>query len=492
MTITSINQQPVDNTDLQAYFVQAAYRPIILRVEVDSATQDEPLFCDVAFFNTNGSAFQLFRTVQAYLQPLPLTGSPVYEYVFDLQDVMQEFLRKPNVNYPLTNLELISEGTALDYLYGNYMVECRCYLRTSSIDSNGAIQPQTPISIEPTASNPPTTYRVGTPTNPFFVFNASLRPKDRSTLVDHLSYRTCTTDLPFSGAGVSIYSMSNRPKQLTASDFEYAFFFPFIGVDTQNVVQAYLGDFASESFYTARSMPSQQFRIGVWLFNREGYFNRVIYRSTSTRVTMVAAGVYNLPTGLGDLVDIIPGLLSTITSLPDDCHYYRVVMGMTFGGGDMTVFASQMYEINLSDNVNHVHLRFLNALGVYESMTFQRTGEEHKSTSDEIYTNVSNANNTLTGLEGGRKRFNIRGQDGFTVSANVPEKLMEWMKDLINSPYILMQEKDPERAYTLNEVSFTPVVIEDTQITTRMVDHRFNYIVTLKLRRHVDYRSVRI
>jgi len=134
--------------------LMAAYRPIIISADV---TDNPPVvYCDVYI---EGQYYKTFSKTQAPFQ-------------FDIQDALQEYILK----YVPAN-----GGSSIlqDLLHGVFV-----RIRSSTIDSNGFINPDVPVPIQGNPSTP----GGGTESNSFFVVNATLQHEDNQDLETHLSY----------------------------------------------------------------------------------------------------------------------------------------------------------------------------------------------------------------------------------------------------------------------------------------------------------------
>lgn len=156
----SIISQPTANS------LKAAYRPIIISGSVSPFAP--VVFCDVYFSDI------FYKTLSV--------SSPGTNFQFDIQDAIQEYLKKfiaPNGN---------SNIAAAASLF----VTVTCKLRGSSVDVNGFTIIEGTVPIQATGSSSAVAGD-GTSTNSFYALCSSLQHEDNQDLASHLnSYKTGT------------------------------------------------------------------------------------------------------------------------------------------------------------------------------------------------------------------------------------------------------------------------------------------------------------
>ncbi len=166
MPIHSFLIQPFTNT------LQAAYRPIVLRVEA-TATDATPVppvvFCDVYLGNVYYKTFSL-------TQPdVPLNANNRSEWQFDIQDALQEYLKK----------YLASNGANQIMEALGAMTSIYCRFRSSGYNAGGFITPENTAPVQGTGGIDPTA-GTGTQSNTFFGINATLQHEDHQRANVHL------------------------------------------------------------------------------------------------------------------------------------------------------------------------------------------------------------------------------------------------------------------------------------------------------------------
>jgi hypothetical protein len=165
MPIIGVPEQPFVES------IHAAYRPIIFIAyarRTDGELVPPVVYCDIY---VRGVYYKTISQTQYY----ELTGTES-KWRFDIQDALQEYLDK----YIFDNGTIdITEVTDL-------IADVFCKFRSSGYDPNGFILPEGVVPIQGTSSSDPVP-GTGTPTNTFYVINASLQHEDNQDLAQHLN-----------------------------------------------------------------------------------------------------------------------------------------------------------------------------------------------------------------------------------------------------------------------------------------------------------------
>lgn len=174
MPIQSIVSQPAPNV------IKAAYRPIILRV---LATGTPPVvYCDIYIS-------------LIYYKTISKTQSDNGQWVFDIQDALQEYLEK---YIAINGIATTKEATLLT-------AQVYCRFRSSSIDTTGFIVPEGGIPIQATGGISAVAGG-GLQSNTFIAVNATLQHEDNQELSVHLeSFKKRTWD-------TDSYPLTHRPE----------------------------------------------------------------------------------------------------------------------------------------------------------------------------------------------------------------------------------------------------------------------------------------
>lgn len=192
MSVTSIIQQPSTGS------LHAAYRAILSRVVVENISDFIPpaiVYCDIYI---NGLFYKtITRTFTA------LISKDTCEYVFDIQDAMQEYLDRRDA--PLNGGVTVQDIKNLCRVY--------CKYRSSTYSPAGYIVPEGIVPQQAT-SETPAIPGGGLQSNSFYVINAVLQHNDNQDISSHLNfYKNKTWN-----AGVK--PATHRPKKINILDFQ--------------------------------------------------------------------------------------------------------------------------------------------------------------------------------------------------------------------------------------------------------------------------------
>lgn len=183
MPITGFISQPAANS------LNAAYSPITLRVtatKTGGTPQPPVVYCDIYI---NGTYYKTISKTQ--YNKLNAADS---EWEFDIQDALQEYLRK-----------FIAANGEQALVQGSPVIgQVFCRFRSSGTDAEGFIVTENIAPIQAT-SDVPAVAGTGTASNTFFVLNAALQNEDNPNLATHLSaFKHRTWD-------AATYPLTHRP-----------------------------------------------------------------------------------------------------------------------------------------------------------------------------------------------------------------------------------------------------------------------------------------
>lgn len=142
-----------------------------------------------------------------------------------------------------------------------------------------------------------------------------------------------------------------------------------------------------------------------------------------------------------------------------------------------TVIATS--NINQTDgeccqDVFRVH--FLNYLGAIDAINFKRLFKEHEAKSDSFRRTISHPLNKSSHAIG---RFNVKANDIITLSCtDYPEKDMEWVNELIDSPLVWMQWTGIQG----QDDNYIPITVDDAKMFNVKQDERYIYEVIIQVR----------
>lgn len=165
-----------------------AYKPITFELAVDTAVNDcAAAFCDVYI---NGAFYKTLSKTQ------PTQVLPAYKaYVFDIQDCLQEYLRK--FIAPLHGQSVTDASTAMASVF--------CGFRSMFINTDGFLDGTDTIPVQATDTTPAQN-GTGLMSNTFFVINATLQHYNNPDIKTHLNvYKYGNT---FSN---NIFPLTHRP-----------------------------------------------------------------------------------------------------------------------------------------------------------------------------------------------------------------------------------------------------------------------------------------
>jgi hypothetical protein len=167
--------------------LMAAYRPIVIAANI---TGNPPVaYCDIYI------AGSYYKTISKTQPP----------FEFDTQDAVQEYIQKFIPSNGGSNVET-------DILHEVYVK-----IRSSQFDSNGFIQPDTPIPVQATGSTPPVPGG-GTSSNVFWAVNAALQHEDNQYLETHLNtFKNGTW-------ANNVYPLTHRPNAYRLCKIDSDFF----------------------------------------------------------------------------------------------------------------------------------------------------------------------------------------------------------------------------------------------------------------------------
>lgn len=177
MPINSIIDQPIASS------LHVAYRPIIISVNATataSTTLAPPVvYCDVYF---NSVYYKTISKTQ-YAERTQLTDTSWFiKYIFDIQDLCQEYLRHVLGEYG--GGDIIGAESVIASVY--------CKLRASGLNTEGFIEQEGAPPVQGTATKVPVS-GTGIQTNTFHAVNATLQHLHNQDLQTHLdAYKTGT------------------------------------------------------------------------------------------------------------------------------------------------------------------------------------------------------------------------------------------------------------------------------------------------------------
>lgn len=480
MVASSILQQP--NPSNAVNFIVAAYRQVIFEVLADSLVPNtQPMYADVYFYSAFATGFPIYyKTLSAYSITVD-SGTGHSIFYFDIHDALQEYLTLfiPSI----TTAFPIQTDSAPPLSNAHVQV----WFRGSTI-TNGILIPQSPVPVQATYTTPATSPYTGLGANGFNACNASIlsnyadqyqndyEPWMKTWQVNDASGFIATT---------RIFTLSNLPYNSWANPIS----------DTANYMMdnynGYVGMIILQ-FGVSGSLSrlSRNCALSMAIYDGTTYLSVVPVIASIPNLTV---GTYYLPVGGVDLFALLSGadktyLLSIAAS--GNCNY-RLVLYDTDAGMDIQCWVSPLYKfvhVNPTAVGQFTCLWFQNLHGHFETITFVRAEEDYITKSGQLLTPYSQTvPDSINPLQIGLKRYNTRSNDEITLTALFNEELMPWLKQLISSPYAMMQQPN-------NSLQpFIAVVILDGTFKTKkkLTEQGIKYETSIKIRPAIDTIQIR-
>ena len=462
MDIYSIISQPNNYND--PVVIVSNYRQIRFTVEADTlCPPDQPMYCDI--YVPTG----FYKTITSYT--IDNLGGTNSLFLFDIQDALQEFLKTfiptSNSTFAVTQSDASVPLSA---------IKCSVKFRGSTF-SSGLLVPNPTVPIQATATTPAVS-GTGTASNPFYVLNSSVLPEFAPVFSNDLETFLATKQVtdPTMFPGNRIYPLSNIP------------FTPYLTPNINNSCPTYRPFRGATPVYVlafaaAGLFPTNSRNCSIRInFGTEAILGS--WQILIPSFTITAPHTYYLPCGQANLKTILdaidPIIFSDGIADPYKDIYYRISIFDEDAG--RYCYHSPLYQVQ-SIPVEPVCLWFQNMFGHFEQITFLRSSTDHKTTSSEQFIPYYEPINSINVLSVGRKRFNTRGADETTLTANFSEQLMPWVRELVGSPYVL-QEINPG-----HNSSLIAVEVIDGSFTIRksVKDGRINYETSVRIRPAIDY-----
>lgn len=484
MIAASILIQP--NPTLAVNTFACAYRQVFYRVVADSfVPPNQPMYADI--YTRDGVDF--YKTITGYsIEQDASTGNSIFD--FDIQDACQEWLL---THIPIIPINTIQQS---DVLLNEQDASFIVYFRGSTF-SGGLLIPEPTIPTQRTATTPPISPHSGLPSGQVMVLLATMIPSyrriyDNSSILSgvltyfekYLERNRVTLSTPVQPR---IYPLSNLP-------VDASFGFPNLSYANSNW-KGYNGGFPIYviEFEPWPLLPLDSRNCTLWLLYGENGILFSLAPLISTPVVVTGPHTYYLPCGLEDIRQrlIAEGTGPIFDDFTDASKnmYYRI--GLRDEDSGEWAFFSPLFRV-MQKAVESECLWFQSFNGHFEQVTFVRSTTKFTTNSSEQFRPYTQEYGTLgtppSSLTLGRRRYNIRANDDITLTATFPEQLMDWLKELFASGYILQQIPT-----SLAISGFRAVKILDGSIYTRksVKDGRVNYDVSITIRPAIDYITLR-
>lgn len=142
------------------------------------------------------------------------------------------------------------------------------------------------------------------------------------------------------------------------------------------------------------------------------------------------------------------------------------------------------YKSNCCCPDDKIRLHFLNSLGKFDAINFLKPSVIHEDTNDEFQNSLEYPlQKTDTGIE----RFNIRSNDTYQASVNLKEADMPWVRELADSPKILLEWTGIEG----QSDDYIPVIKIADKFNILKNDKEFQYQFTIQFKLSNEYMMIR-
>lgn len=439
MAITLVTQ-PAANTLVPAY---NPCRFLLDANALPAAGLCPVVYADVYFDDTYYATISLTD-----YDPLVVFIFSLHFYTFDIQDLLQEYLRsKFQRMYEQANS---GKGDMESYDY----FSCKVYVkfRETYVDTNGLTVAYGTAPVQATKTTAAVAGTGTVTSNTFYALNASLAHEDNPDLPTHL--RT------FQDSYQTTYGLSHRPNTIVSDN-------KIIGGGKYYVCQRdhdFIFCFAEDT-----TIPPN-WLVGVVATYKDGTsatVSGVTYPAPT--VTALQRKVYSFNVG-------IPRMRAMFTSINwNNVARYEVFV--------YNVFFQAMRQMYYVDNCGcceeRVRIFFLNALGTYDAINFEAKREVNKTASQPWQRTGPTAFETASKANHTGGRMQVQQNDFYTAQCKCyDERDMYWIKELLATPRAYVQWDGTQGQAD----GLLAIVIEDSEVQTLKVNDRYEYIVEIKYR----------
>ena len=487
MEAQSFLEQPA-STD-----ILSAYRQVRFVVLSDTAYDPNLLMYADVYVQYSVSGTPQYVYLKTLQNNATFTTTYNGVFLFDIQDVLQEFL-STYLGFSLGSGSIINSytypggGFYLPFSFTSsvkVIVKFRGSSITNGLLSNGLGANYPLIPIQATSSTLPTRGGINNGgydiiCNPFTVINASVTPKFGNSIFDNILASLLQSQRINAYGGVinssHIYPLSNLPKNTSLA------LLPCLTIykNTNGYFPIYFDSIASGTHFKVR------------LLTTDG--TSVYYTDLMTAdVVLVAKQPYYLPLGLGlikQMLNTVYGSDTIFNSLtnPNNIENTRFAIALYCTDTSSNVFVTPLFKFGTT-LIEQTTLWFQNLYGQFEQITFARSSEKFITTSsNQFKTYDQPLSEDVSYLIPGHSRYNVRANDEIHLMGVFDESLMQWIKELYSSPKILMETVTSSGNPILQAV----MIADDTFVTKKsVVEGRINYEVAFKIRPQVDYIQLR-
>jgi len=412
----------------------------------------QPIVCTVTCSGTTPVCYLDIYIQQVYYKTMASTtrtsgsaGTPIFE--FDIRDALQEYLRTLVPNLRSQVPEQVNGGLVYCFVKG----------RGSSVNAFGYTVPEGPIPVQGTVDTAP----VGgggvkspvTGNDSFIVLNGTLQLEQDPDAETYLSNNQLQP-----GRLDNVYNLFFNPKMwVQETDWMNL---PVL-FDHAAVNGGQSGSYAVTilaHYIDGRNIP-------FWLGVTHVLFSDTLY--------YLPAGPKNFE-GLPPAVAVPPGTPTT----PEwpKIEYYQIELELgNFANPPVRWKSPPIYVKHYQDQ-NRKRFRFVNWMGVYEFINFEKFEEEFKTASTS-WAKYNQGNFTQRGKEEvGRMRYNVRSNELITAVGCFIESDMWFVKQFLSTPMAFEEKKG-----TAGQADYLlPIVLQDATIVSRKMEERWYYEITIQ------------
>lgn len=423
----------------------AAYRPIVFTMIADQQPNNvgacPVIMCDVYLNGLYYSSISVtdYEIIVAFFT--------FYQYTFDIQDKLQEFLNCYFARMYATR------GDMEDATQELYSVRVQCKFRESYVDANGFTRFYGTAPVQGTKYTAPVAGTGTVSSNIFYCINASLTHLDNQDLATHLSY--------YKEIFQVTYALSHRPNSnagLTVGNGKY-----YIAKEDNDFA------FCFSNAYSATN----------WLVTVAGtYKNGTSFTSASVpyvlSVSPLQNKVYSINGGIASLRQYITGVNW------DEVKEYEVFVSAPF-------FQAIRQRYTVIDGCERIRIFFRNKLGTWDGISFEYA-EGTTTTKSDVYQKSLPLSLTNKAFHG-QQRLQATQDEFMAVQCKeYGERDQDWIKELLDTPVAYVQWPGGQG----QAAGLLPIVILDSEVRTLKNNDRYEYLLMLKYKLSNNTPSLRI
>ena len=437
MAVSIINQ-PATNS------IVAAYRPILFLLNCNQQPANgNPCPIVIADVYING-VYQSSISVTDY-DTVTIWIFTIYQYTFDIQDIVQQYL-----NSKFTRMYETTNGDMEDARVEAFSCAVRVVFREGYIDANGFTNFYGTAPVAGTKYTSPVAGTGTATSNTFYALNATLTHEDNPSLGLHLD--------DYKDSFQSTYTLSHRPNLMPNFSKQVA--------GGKYYVTRLDNDFIF--FFSNNSLSSG------WLIYIAGkYTNGQAFNSSpvspgypTTTTTPATYKVYSFNAGIPNLRKLFGNI-----------NWDRVLEYEVYIVSAFFQAIRQYYFVEQTSCNEYARVFFLNNLGTYDGINFERVTIVNKSQSDISVTSLPGMSAPAYKGYHHINRRQVTQNDYYEAEcSSYGEQDMNWIKELLGSPRAYLQWSGIQGQNN----GLLPIVIEDSDVITRKKEGRYEYVLIIK------------